>query len=103
MLWWSPSLGLPWPSPLPALACPRAAGAPEATETEMSTAVFHALVDEYVRGYPTRGTMISADNIRYTAAKMLLLKSKDAAAASVEKWPDGAAVKLAQNLSLIHI
>ena len=90
-------------TPLPALACPRAAGAPEATETEMSTAVFHALVDEYVRGYPTRGTMISADNIRYTAAKMLLLKSKDAAAASVEKWPDGAAVKLAACLFVLFV
>ena len=44
----------------------------------MATAAFHALVDEYIAGYPVRGHMISHENVKFTAAKLLLQKSNAA-------------------------
>ncbi len=63
------------------------------------TAAFHALVDEYVRGYPVRGRALSVADVHFTAAKLLLHKSREP---SSEVWTDGTAVRQAACMFTYH-
>ena len=66
-------------------------------------AAFHALVEEYVAGYPVRGHMLSSEDVRFVAGKLLLRKSRVGAASQEQPQPETAAPKLAACLFVLFV
>ena len=46
---------------------------------------FHELIEELVRGYPTKGDMISSRDVRFVAGKLLLLQHESASATNTDE------------------